>query len=455
DNFVPQHFLLAMDLGPSASWQRYLRSIKSLQHQRIQDLQAAENIVYVILERVNAQDCRFLVDFSRDHVMFEYTMRTFMEEMDMEVPLWVDSSGLVLEEDSEVRYQLDGVPHKQPLGKEYCYLGLPKEEGDFKKWSTEDVFHTIPSSKCKGHVVPGRVLERLKQLVIGAIVYCQQSAMIMPGDVSAVQLNGKGSQIPLKVRCGFRMIQVNIIPVVKRVVGPLKVDRGQSGVHFPKRILEQVTAEGIDIMAATYYHWRYSYCRPVWKFLDSLGNLDGHRLESLCLLDRVNLDNWCSADKKGGLTFLHLQTALLWAVEFFPSLEDWSMLELSAYRVLVVLLRCLATQNLPSFFQPQLNLFQGEELSLKALFLKVLEFTDCPEQFLQIHITHLLPKQHHRVDEDVMMLLRMADPEGTYWNTAYFDVLLQKLQVFHSKDSGRIAAMEAVLSKATRQEKNE
>lgn len=43
------------------------------------------------------------------------------------------------------------------------------------------------------------------------------------------------------------------------------------------------------------------------RLLNVLGSLQGHRLDSLSILDRVNHESWCDGGRSPGLNFGHLK----------------------------------------------------------------------------------------------------------------------------------------------------
>lgn len=118
---------------------------------------------------------------------------------------------------------------------------------------------------------------------------------------------------------------------------------------------------------------------------------------------------------------------LLWASALFPAPEDWAELQGAVYRLLVVLLCCLATQKLPHFLHPEHNLLHGASLDLSALYQRVERFASQPEASLRIHATHLGRSPPPRIDHGVKALLQLPASDPTYWATAYFDVLLDKV----------------------------
>lgn len=121
------------------------------------------------------------------------------------------------------------------------------------------------------------------------------------------------------------------------------------------------------------------------------------------------------------------QMVLLWSTELFPSPEDWQDLEGSVYRLLVVLLRCLATRRLPHFLRPEENLFHGEPLDLASLQQKVEAFAQDPPRFLRFHFGHPASTKGLQADPELRALLQLPAEDRAYWDTAYFDTLLNQV----------------------------
>lgn len=121
------------------------------------------------------------------------------------------------------------------------------------------------------------------------------------------------------------------------------------------------------------------------------------------------------------------QTVLLWACALFPAPEDWAELQGAVYRLLVVLLCCLATRKLPHFLRPEQDLLRGSGLDLHALYQRVELFASQPEASLRIHVTHLGRSPPPRLGSGVKALLQLPANDPAYWATAYFDVLLDKV----------------------------
>ncbi|XP_055502104.1 protein mab-21-like 4 [Leucoraja erinacea] len=442
---------MSLSKRASLSWyQRYLLGIKSHQDMKIIQIQKCEDILFTILNRVYQQDSRFQVDYSRELACFEHALRTDFSELDMEVPLQFNDLSLRIEESCDTSNTVDGISDQTQTRKGFVYLAVSKaSEG---RWLESDLFHRLPkSSQCSGHIVPGKVINVLKELLKGAIVYCEQNFLLRPGDVNASLLNFDGPRITLVLRNLMKPLRVNIIPVLRRT-NDFSEFVSEDEKMFPEPI-SQVALSNTDICNGTYYHWRFSFERPMKKLLEKADADGGHRLDSLCLLDRINSDHWLPEQNYRGLKFKHFKTVLLWAMKFFPSSEDWVDMESSVYRMLVVLLRCLALRDLPNYFMPEINVFHEDfqpPFDFQTVYKKVEDFAGFPEKCLQIHLTHLLPAQRRHIDNYVKMLLQIQDREGLYWNMAYFDVILNKFQVYHVQDVDRIGAMQLIWSKTAK-----
>lgn len=160
-------------------WHHYLQAIRSREANRAQDHQRAENVLFTVLERVHTLDPRFLVDYSRGLEAFQFALRSSEDPLDMEVPLWVDTEALLLEE-VEATEAGDGPPT-------FC-LGVPREGAGLERWMSDDVFSVSSegSANCCGHIVPRKVLRILKDLLVAAIVHCKHQSIISPGSWTAL-----------------------------------------------------------------------------------------------------------------------------------------------------------------------------------------------------------------------------------------------------------------------------
>ncbi|XP_038605090.1 protein mab-21-like 4 [Tachyglossus aculeatus] len=421
-------------------WHHYIQAIRSREAQKMQDYQRAENVLLTVLERVHDMDSRFIVDYSRDLEAFQFALRTSEDELTMEVPLRVNADALLVKENS------GNESEETPNAPVSCSLGIPREAAGMEEWMTEDVFSALDDPECVGHIVPGKILTLLKNLLVAAIVHCKHHQLIMPGALNAANLKEENLHMSLLVSSGWRMIRFNIVPVVKRNHNILKLGRTQLTQGFPEDSMKKVICEGADLIPSSSHYWGVSTNHLLSKLLSIVGTLKGHRLDSLSILDRVNNEKWRDGGKTAGLTFTHLKMVLLWATEIFPSSADWEDLEGSVYRLLVILLCCLATKNLPHFLYPERNVFERQDLDLNFLYQQVEKFASQPERFLKIHITHRITSPQ-RIDNGIKAFLQLPANNRAYWDTAYFDVLLDKFQVFNIQEKDRISAMQNVFSK--------
>nr|XP_056706107.1 protein mab-21-like 4 [Euleptes europaea] len=427
-------------------WQSYLQVILSREGRRVECFQKAENILLVVLERVNAMDPRFLVDYSRNLEALEFALRATEDEVTMEVPLCIDADALLIQECSGEQSDSEKVTHGSYQMPGSCYLAVPKEGNRLEKWTREDVFSMVGSTESSGHIVPGKIFRLLKDLIVAAIVYCKHQFLIKPGELSAERLKEDDMQLPLLISSGWKMICFNIVPVVRRKQNALKFNNNGRDRGFPEGSMWKVTQEA-DYIPASYYHWRYSTNRPTLKLLQIMSTLKGYCLDSLRLLDQVNHEYWRDEGKNKGLMFHHLKMVLLWATHFFSSPEDWMNLEGSVYRLLVILLCCLVTNNLPHFLYPEQNLFQVEGADLSSLYPRVESFAMNPELFLRFHFARTEHTTHHQTDNGLKALLHLPAEDKAYWDTAFFDMLLNKFQMFEITDRQRVSAMSNILPK--------
>ncbi|KAL2775365.1 protein mab-21-like 4 isoform 1 [Daubentonia madagascariensis] len=421
-------------------WHHYLQAIRSREAPRVQDYQRAENVLLTVLERVHTLDPRFVVDYSRDLEAFQFALRSSEDPVDMEVPLWVDAEALLIEEPGAT--ELGDGPAS-------CRLGIPRERAGLERWTTDDVFSASSkdSTKCCGHIVPSKVLHILKDLLVAAIVHCKHHSLITPGSLNAASLREEQLHLTLLVSSGWRTIRFNVVPAVRRKQRLPALAGARLTPRFPEGSLTRIISQGVDLVPASTQHWRTSTDYLLTRLLSTLGSLQGHHLDSLSILDRVNHESWRDGGQSAGLTFGHLKTVLLWASVLFPAPEDWVELQGAVYRLLVVLLSCLATRNLPHFLYPEHNLLQGGSLDLNTIYQRVEGFASQPEASLRIHVTHLGPSPPPRIGTGVKALLQLPASDPAYWATAYFDVLLDKFQVFNIQDKDRISAMQSIFWK--------
>uniref|UniRef100_A0A8B9IHW1 Mab-21 like 4 n=1 Tax=Anser cygnoides TaxID=8845 RepID=A0A8B9IHW1_ANSCY len=424
----------AMAAGGSR-WRSYLGVIVSRQGQRVQQFQQAEDILLTLLEHVHGAEPRFLVDYCRNLEAFEFTLRASEDAVTVEVPLRLDGDAL------RVRPCQPGDPGT-------CHLEVPSAVTGVEDWTSAGEIER--GGGTVRHLAPGKVLQHLKELLVSAIVHCQRRFLLQPGDLSAENLKEDAMELSLSVRGGWKTVRFDIVPVVRRQQEPLRLEGRQRDRGFPEGSLQKAMAEAHFIPASPHC-WRSSAHLPVLKLLWAVDTLQGPRLDSLRLLEQLSSQDWREEDGRAGLSFDHLKMVLLWSTELFPSPEDWQDLEGSVYRLLVVLLRCLATRRLPHFLRPEENLFHGEPLDLASLYPKVEAFAQDPPRFLRFHFGLPASAKGLQADPEVGALLRLPAEDGAYWDTAYFDILLSQLQVYRIEDDARRSAMSQLLAKVQRE----
>ncbi|CAM4613966.1 unnamed protein product, partial [Caretta caretta] len=98
----------------------------------------------------------------------------------MAAPRWFLCHTLLLPECSSKQGQSETVTngHHQMSG--CCDLGVPKKGAGWENWTREDVFSVVDSAECRGHILPGKVLRLLKELIFIAIVHCRHQFLIKP-----------------------------------------------------------------------------------------------------------------------------------------------------------------------------------------------------------------------------------------------------------------------------------
>ncbi|KAM7044097.1 protein mab-21-like 4 [Acridotheres tristis] len=420
-------------------WHSYLGVIVSRERQRMEHFQRAEDILLTLLESVHAREPRFLVDYARNLEAFEFTLCASEDAVTLEIPLRIDGDALRV-----LACQTRGSPSRHPSELNTCCLEVCSTGPDLEDWTgVVDVKEHGGGVRC---LLPGKILQHLKELLVSAIVHCQRLFLLQPGDISAENLREDAMELSLLIRGSWKTIRFDIVPVVRRQQEPLQLQRRQRGKGFPEGSLRKATEEA-HFVPASPHCWRSSTHLPILKLLRGVDSLQGPRLDSLRLLDQLRDQDWGGQGGKGSLTFNHLKMVLLWSTELFPSPEDWQDLEGSVYRLLVILLRCLATQHLPHFLNPEENLFQGAGPDLPSLYHKVESFAWDPQRFLHFHFGLHGFSGSWQADTETRALLQLPTKDASYWDTAYFDMLLSQFQVFRIQDSARLSAVSQLLSK--------
>ncbi|KAL2300973.1 hypothetical protein Nmel_011528 [Mimus melanotis] len=420
-------------------WRSYLGVIVSRERQRMEHFQRAEDILLTLLESVHAREPRFLVDYARNLEAFEFTLCASEDAVTLEIPLRIDGDALRV-----LACQTRDSPARHPSELNTCYLEVCSSGTDLEDWT--GVVDVMEHRGGVGCLLPGKILQHLKELLVSAIVHCQRLFLLQPGDISAENLREDAMELSLLIRGSWKTIRFDIVPVVRRQQEPLQLQRRQRDKGFPEGSLRKAMEEA-HFVPASPHCWRSSTHLPILKLLRGVDSLQGPRLDSLRLLDQLRDQDWGGQGGKGTLTFNHLKMVLLWSTELFPSPEDWQDLEGSVYRLLVILLRCLATQHLPHFLNPEENLFQGVGPDLASLYHKVESFAWDPQRFLHFHFGLHGFSGSWQADTETRALLHLPSKDASYWNTAYFDMLLSQFQVFRIQDSARLSAVSQLLSK--------
>uniref|UniRef100_A0A8C3U2Q4 Mab-21 like 4 n=1 Tax=Catharus ustulatus TaxID=91951 RepID=A0A8C3U2Q4_CATUS len=413
-------------------WHSYLGVIVSRERQRMEHFQRAEDILLTLLESVHDREPRFLVDYARNLEALEFALCASEDAVTLEIPLRIDGDALRV-----LACQTRNSPARHPSELNTCCLEVCSPGTDLEDWT--GVVDGMERGGGAGCLLPGKILQHLKELLVSAIVHCQRLFLLQPGDISAENLQEDAMELSLLIRGSWKSIRFDIVPVVRRQQEPLQLRRRQSDRGFPEGSLRKATEEA-HFVPASPHCWRSSTHLPILKLLRGVDSLKGPRLDSLRLLDQLRDQDWGGQGGKGTLTFNHLKMVLLWSTELFPSPEDWQDLEGSVYRLLVILLRCLATQHLPHFLNPEENLFQGAGPDLASLYYKVESFAWDPQRFLRFHFGLHGFSGSWQADTETRALLQLPTKDASYWDTAYFDMLLSQFQVFRIQDNARLSA---------------
>uniref|UniRef100_A0A8D2M847 Mab-21 like 4 n=1 Tax=Zonotrichia albicollis TaxID=44394 RepID=A0A8D2M847_ZONAL len=398
----------AMEASPSL-WHSYLGVILSRERQRMEHFQRAEDILLTLLESVHARDPRFLVDYARNLEAFEFSVCASEDAVTLEVPLRIDGDTL------RVLARRSSPEHPAELST--CCLELCSPRAGLEDWTgaVDGMEHCL---------LPGKILQHLKELLVSAIVRCQRLFLLQPGDISAENLREDALELSLLIRGSWKPVRFNIVPVVRRQQEPLQLRGRRSGRGFPAGSLSRATEEAHFVPASP-----LGWSDPAPGMAPGTAFLGSGLVPDPVLLSPSP------------------QMVLLWSTELFPSPEDWQDLEGSVYRLLVILLRCLATRHLPHFLNPEENLFQGAAPDLASLYHKVESFAWDPQRFLRFHFGLHGFSGSCQADRETRALLQLPTRDGSCWDTAYFDILLSQFQVFRIQDSARRSAASQLLAR--------
>uniref|UniRef100_H9H1H0 Uncharacterized protein n=1 Tax=Meleagris gallopavo TaxID=9103 RepID=H9H1H0_MELGA len=281
-------------------WRSCLEVVASRQGQRVQHFQQAEDILLTLLEHVHAEEPRFLVDYSRNLEAFEFVLCASEDAVVVEVPLRIDGDALRVRPCQLTDTGSTGQGH---LGA--CSLEVPSVVTGVGDW-TSCTTGGMEQVRC---LAPGKVLQRLKELLVSAIVQCQRRSLLQPGDLSAENLKEDAMELSLLVRGGWRTIRFDVVPVVKRQQETPGLDGRQHDRSFPEGTLQKATGDA-HFVPASKHCWRLSTHLPILKLLWAVDALQGPRLDSLRLLEQLRSQDWREEDGRDGLTFNHLKVTL-------------------------------------------------------------------------------------------------------------------------------------------------
>lgn len=155
-------------------WHSYLGVIVSRERQRVEHFQRAEDILLTLLESVHARDPRFLVDYARNLEAFEFALGASEDAVTLEVPLRIDGDTLRV-----LACRSRDTPGGRPAELNPCCVEVCSPGTDLEDWTGGvDVMEHGGGARC---LLPGKILQHLKELLVSAIVRCQRLFLLQPG----------------------------------------------------------------------------------------------------------------------------------------------------------------------------------------------------------------------------------------------------------------------------------
>uniref|UniRef100_A0A8C4N8B8 Mab-21-like HhH/H2TH-like domain-containing protein n=1 Tax=Eptatretus burgeri TaxID=7764 RepID=A0A8C4N8B8_EPTBU len=382
--------------------------------------------------------------------------RPELTELHLTVPVSLSGMVAMVTSHSPHLYELNGYKHVEPKDATECYLSLKdfephdpmcSESGALQSLKTtvsrgkehanhDSVIHSTGDG-CTAHIIPGRIIDLLRVRLKDAVGFCEQNRIIPYKSINVSLLCLESPNVMLLVKHGARYQRIWLVPFVKEIVREWlpKEWPGQIITERDPRIEKNLQTLMLNLKAQTFYHWSVCLSQAVQVVLEAQRQ-GGHLLDALTILDSVNKIHWQRWNGMPILKIYHLQTALLWAMAFFPSLEDWADLESSVYRLVVILLRAANLQTLPDFFLPGVNAFTAgstsplQEEDMRRLYGLLQNFATTPEQFLIIHTSQIPPRVKEHLCAPLRRLLHLPEVtrDGhTLWKQAYFDLLLREV----------------------------
>lgn len=155
-------------------WHSYLEVILSRERQRMEHFQRAEDILLTLLESVHAREPRFLVDYARNLEALEFALCASEDAVTLEIPLRIDGDTLRV-----LPCQPRDTPGRHPEELSACCLGVCSPGADLEDWT--GVVDVMEHGGGAGCLLPGKILQHLKELLVSAIVHCQRLFLLQPG----------------------------------------------------------------------------------------------------------------------------------------------------------------------------------------------------------------------------------------------------------------------------------
>lgn len=155
-------------------WHSYLGVIVSRERQRMEHFQRAEDILLTLLESVHARDPRFLVDYARNLEALEFALGASEDAVTLELPLRIDGDSLRV-----LQCQGRDSPAGSPSELNTCCLEVCSPGTDLEDWT--GVVDVMEHGGGAGCLLPGKILQHLKELLVSAIVHCQRLFLLQPG----------------------------------------------------------------------------------------------------------------------------------------------------------------------------------------------------------------------------------------------------------------------------------
>uniref|UniRef100_UPI00358DEF95 protein mab-21-like 4 n=1 Tax=Myxine glutinosa TaxID=7769 RepID=UPI00358DEF95 len=472
----------AVETDKEKWFRRYLAAVQIRQSETMTEMEEIILLVDKVLQRVSDIDPCFLPPTPHlpTGLPGNLTLVTRPELTELHLNVPVSLSGMVAKVTSEspLLYELDGYKHVEPEATTQCYLGLKDSEPHDTIWSESGALQSLKTAVshdkrhinhhsvihstgdgCTAHVIPGRIIGLLKVRLKDAVGFCEQNKIIPYKSMDASLLFLESPIVMLLVKHGVRYQKIRLVPLVteiKREWLP-KQWPGQIIAERQPRIERNLQTLMLDLQAQTFYHWSVCSSQAVQVILEAQRH-GGHIFDALTILDSVNKIHWQRWNGMPLLNVYHIQTALLWAMAFFPSFEDWEDLGSSVYRLVVILLRAANLQTLPDFFLPGVNVFTAGSTSplqkedMHRLYGLLQNFATTPEHFLIIHASQIPPRLKENLCAPLRRLLHLPGftRDGrTLWKQAYFDLLLRESRMLEIQDSSRIAALQATWQEVT------